>query len=115
MTKNIEDLEGAFAVDNDVHVVDEMAYFSWPCGRKKTVFGDNDDVFQKLNIMKRISELIEDIQKHPFKGIGKPEPLKGEQHGLWSRRITDEHRIVYSISSGMIYVYVISLRYHYSK
>lgn len=33
-------------------------------------------------IMKRISELIEDIQKHPFKGIGKPEPLKGEQHGL---------------------------------
>ena len=66
-------------------------------------------------IMKRISELIEDIQKHPFKGIGKPEPLKGEQHGLWSRRITDEHRIVYSISSGMIYVYVISLCYHYSK
>ena len=66
-------------------------------------------------MMKRISELIEDIQKHPFKGIGKPEPLKGEQHGLWSRRITDEHRIVYSISSGMIYVYVISLRYHYSK
>lgn len=48
MAKNIEDLEGAFAVDNDVHVVDEMAYFSWPCGRKKTVFGDNDDVFQKL-------------------------------------------------------------------
>ena len=66
-------------------------------------------------IMKRISSLLADIIEHPFSGIGKPEPLKGEQHGLWSRRITDEHRLVYSISSGKIYVYVLSLRYHYSK
>lgn len=66
-------------------------------------------------IMKRISKLLADIQLHPFTGIGKPEPLKGKQHGLWSRRINDEHRIVYSVSSGMIYVYVLSLRYHYSK
>lgn len=66
-------------------------------------------------IMKRISKLLADIQLHPFTGIGKPEPLEGEQHGLWSRRINDEHRIVYSVSSGMIYVYVLSLRYHYSK
>ncbi len=66
-------------------------------------------------IMKRISKLLADIQLHPFTGIGKPEPLKGEQHGLWSRRINDEHRSVYSVSSGMIYVYVLSLRYHYSK
>jgi toxin YoeB len=66
-------------------------------------------------IMKRISKLLADIQLHPFTGIGKPEPLKGEQHGLWSRRINDEHRIVYSVSSGMIYVYVLSLRYHSSK
>lgn len=66
-------------------------------------------------IMKRISKLLADIQLHPFAGIGKPEPLKGEQHGLWSRRINDEHRIVYSVSSGMIYVYVLLLRYHYSK
>ncbi|MBQ6277790.1 MAG: Txe/YoeB family addiction module toxin [Bacteroidales bacterium] len=66
-------------------------------------------------IMKCISKLLADIQLHPFTGIGKPEPLKGEQHGLWSRRINDEHRIVYSVSSGMIYVYVLSLRYHYSK
>ena len=66
-------------------------------------------------MMKRISTLLADILVHPFTGIGKPEPLKGEQHGLWSRRITDEHRLVYSISSGMIYVYVLSLRYHYSK
>ena len=65
-------------------------------------------------IMKRISDLLMDIQKHPFTGMGKPEPLKGE-NGKWSRRITDEHRMVYSISDGRIYVYVFSLRYHYSK
>lgn len=66
-------------------------------------------------IMKRISVLLDDIQKHPFTGIGKPEPLKGDLKGMWSRRITDEHRMVYSISNGMIYVYVFSLRFHYSK
>ena len=66
-------------------------------------------------IMKRISALLADILEHPFSGIGKPEPLRGEQHGLWSRRITDEHRLVYSISSGRVYVYVLSMRFHYSK
>ena len=66
-------------------------------------------------IMKRITALIADIQQHPFKGIGKPEPLKGNLQGKWSRRITDEHRMVYSVSDGCIYVYVFSLRYHYAK
>lgn len=66
-------------------------------------------------VMKRIDALLSDILEHPFSGIGKPEPLKGEQHGLWSRRITVEHRLVYSVSNGMVYVYVLSLRYHYSK
>ena len=66
-------------------------------------------------IMKRISALLADILEHPFSGIGKPEPLKGEQHDLWSRRITDEHRLVYSISNGWVYVYVLSMRFHYSK
>lgn len=65
-------------------------------------------------IMKRITDLLNDINKHPFSGIGKPEPLKGE-NGKWSRRITDEHRMIYSISSGKIYIYVFSMRYHYSK
>jgi toxin YoeB len=65
-------------------------------------------------IMKRITELLEDIQLHPFTGIGKPEPLKG-MGGKWSRRITDEHRLVYSISDGRIYIFVFSMRYHYSK
>lgn len=66
-------------------------------------------------IMKRITKLLEDILEHPFTGIGKPEPLKGNLQGIWSRRITDEHRLIYSVSNGMIYVYVLSLRFHYSK
>ena len=66
-------------------------------------------------IMKRITALLADIQQHPFKGIGKPEPLRGNLQGMWSRRITDEHRMVYSVGSDCIYVYVFSLRYHYSK
>lgn len=66
-------------------------------------------------ILKRIRALLADIQEHPFSGLGKPEPLKGDLHGIWSRRITDEHRLVYSVSNGMVYVYIISMRFHYSK
>lgn len=66
-------------------------------------------------IMKRITQLLKDIEQHPFMGIGKPEPLKGNKQGKWSRRITDEHRLVYSVSDGRIYIYVFSMRYHYSK
>ena len=66
-------------------------------------------------IMKRISALLTDILEHPFSGIGKPEPLKGEFRGMWSRRITDEHRMVYSVSDGMVYVYILSLRYHFTR
>ena len=64
-------------------------------------------------IMKRITQLLKDIELHPFTGLGKPEPLKGNLQGKWSRHITNEHRMVYSISSGRIYVYVFSLKGHY--
>ena len=64
-------------------------------------------------IQNRISALLKDILQHPFTGIGKPEPLKHNLKGLWSRRINDEHRLVYQISDGMIYVYVLSMRFHY--
>lgn len=64
-------------------------------------------------IMKRITALLKDIVKHPYSGLGKPEPLKGNPQGKWSRRITDEHQMVYSISNGRIYVYVFSLKGHY--
>jgi toxin YoeB len=45
----------------------------------------------------RINELLKDALRHPFFGIGKPEPLKGDQKGYWSRRITQEHRLVYCV------------------
>ena len=48
-------------------------------------------------ILKRINSLIKDIQRQPFSGIGKPESLKHDFSGYWSRRITDEHRIVYKV------------------
>jgi toxin YoeB len=48
-------------------------------------------------ILKKINQLIRDIQRNPFDGIGKPEALKNNLGGFWSRRITDEHRIVYCI------------------
>ena len=64
-------------------------------------------------VMKRISALLADIQEHPFTGLGKPEPLKHDLQGKWSRRITQEHRLVYKISDGKIYVYVFSMRDHY--
>ena len=50
----------------------------------------------------RILEIITDIQSSPFKGIGKPEPLKGNYAGFWSRRINDEHRLIYRINGNRI-------------
>lgn len=66
-------------------------------------------------IMARISALLADIMEHPFTGIGKPEPLRGSLQDKWSRRINKEHRLVYSVADGMVYVYVFSLRFHYSR
>ncbi|GDX84435.1 toxin YoeB [Methylococcaceae bacterium] len=62
-------------------------------------------------IHKRINLLIKDIQRNPFEGIGKPEPLKYEFSGFWSRRIDDEHRLVYTfIDDNLI---IVQCRYHY--
>jgi len=62
-------------------------------------------------IVKRINALIKDIQRSPFEGIGKPEPLKHALSGFWSRRINDEHRIVYKVAEDNILI--AQLRYHY--
>lgn len=67
------------------------------------------------NVVKRIKKLLRDIQEHPYMGIGKPEPLKYELAGKWSRRINVEHRLVYSVDNDMAKVYVFSMRYHYEK
>ncbi|MBE7178290.1 MAG: Txe/YoeB family addiction module toxin [Mucilaginibacter polytrichastri] len=66
-------------------------------------------------IQTRITKLILDIQKSPFKGIGKPEPLKHELAGNWSRRINNEHRIIYTISENnqITILSILSLRGHY--
>ena len=53
----------------------------------------------------KIFELIIDIQNDPFKGLGKPEPLKGNYKGFWSRRINDEHRLIYSLTDELIIIY----------
>ena len=72
-------------------------YVEWQTKDKKT--------------LKRINALIKDIKRNPFGGMGKPEPLKHNLSGLWSRRIDDENRIVYYESEGT--VYIVACRGHY--
>lgn len=62
-------------------------------------------------MVRRINSLIKETQRHPFAGMGKPEPLKHALAGYWSRRINEEHRFVYKVTSDAIYI--AQLRYHY--
>ena len=62
-------------------------------------------------ILKRINALIKEIKRTPFEGTGKPEPLRYELSGYWSRRITVEHRLVYKIAHNDLII--LSTRYHY--
>jgi toxin YoeB len=62
-------------------------------------------------MVKRINKLIDDVQRTPFSGIGKPEALKHQLAGYWSRRITDEHRLIYAVEHDQIVI--IAARYHY--
>ena len=72
-----------------------------------------DWLSQDKNTYQKIIRLIKDIQRTPFTGLGKPEPLKHELQGYWSRRIDDEHRLVYKVTDKEIIV--ISCRYHYNS
>ena len=72
-------------------------YLSWQSTDKK--------------VLKKINSLIKDIKREPFEGIGKPEPLKYELQGCWSRRVTDEHRLVYEVENDALYI--VSCKYHY--
>lgn len=65
-----------------------------------------------LKLLKKIIELIADIQKTPFTGIGKPEALKHDFKGFWSRRINDEHRLIYKITDSELII--VSCRFHYN-
>lgn len=62
-------------------------------------------------MIKRINELLKDISKTPFSGVGKPEALKFNLSGYWSRRINSEHRLIYKIENNCIII--LSCRYHY--
>lgn len=74
-------------------------YVSWQQEDKKT--------------LKSINQMIREIQRTPFQGIGKPEPLKFDLSGLWSRRIDRDHRFVYQVKHNEIIIY--SCRYHYDQ
>lgn len=62
-------------------------------------------------MLKRVNALILDIQRSPFEGIGKPEPLRHALAGFWSRRINDEHRLVYAVEGDVLRI--AQVRYHY--
>ncbi len=64
-----------------------------------------------LKILRRINELIRDIDRNGYSGIGKPEPLKHDREGAWSRRINAEHRLIYRIRGGEIFI--MQCRTHY--
>mgnify|MGYP002661079765 FL=1 len=66
---------------------------------------------QDKKVYAKIITLIKDIKRNPFLGLGKPEPLKYELSGYWSRRINDEHRLVYKVTDTMIII--ASCKYHY--
>jgi toxin YoeB len=73
-------------------------YISWQNEDRKT--------------LKKINQLLKDISRNPFDGIGKPEPLKGDFAGYWSRRINEKDRLIYQFQDSVIYVF--SIKGHYS-
>ena len=79
---------------------------------ESSAFVDFND-WAKLDkkIHRKIIELIKDIDRHPFEGLGKPEALKHDLSGYWSRRINQEHRLVYKVTNDEIII--LSCKYHY--
>jgi toxin YoeB len=82
--------------------------FTPPAWEDYLWFQDHD-----RKLLKRINALIKDTLRTPFEGIGKPEPLKADLAGFWSRRITEEHRLVYSATDTE--VTIVTCRYHYTR
>lgn len=71
----------------------------------------NDWANKNIRLFNRIAKLIDECRRTPFSGTGKPEPLKHEFKGCWSRRINDEHRLIYDVTDEAIYI--ISCKGHY--
>jgi len=81
---------------------------SWlPNGWKDYLYWQQHD----RKVLSRINELIRDAQRNPFTGIGKPEPLKRNLQGWWSRRITQQHRLVYRVEGDSLLI--MQFRFHY--
>ncbi len=81
-----------------------------------TIAAWNDNLYwrgQDKRTLRRINRLVEDVLRSPFSGVGRPEALKGNLAGFWSRRIDERHRFVYAIDDQR--VTVISCRYHYDE
>ena len=66
---------------------------------------------QDKKTLKRINQLVKDVQRTPFEGVGKPEPLKANLSGFWSRRIDDANRLIYEVTNTQ--VNIVACRYHY--
>ena len=66
---------------------------------------------QDRKVLERINKLVQEVRREPFTGVGKPEPLRHALAGFWSRRITDEHRMVYRVEGD--HLLIAQLRYHY--
>lgn len=73
------------------------------------------EYWQKIDkkLVKKINRLIKEIKRLPFDGIGKPEPLKYDLAGYWSRRIDQEHRLIYQVTDNELKIY--ACRYHYDS
>jgi toxin YoeB len=88
-----------------------MKIVFWPTGWEDYLYWHEIDarLFEKLN------GFIEECQRHPFKGAGKPEPLAGNLSGWWSRRINQEHRLVYRVAGkgDALALEIAQCRYHY--
>ena len=74
-------------------------------------FKEYNDWSERKEIIERIKILVRDIDRDPFQGLGKPEPLKGNWKGYWSRRINQEHRLIYKISE--LQIIIVKCRGHY--
>ena len=70
-----------------------------------------------LEIVRKINHLVRDIRRSPFTGLGKPEPLRGELSGWWSRRISSEHRLVYQVRGKQSeqFLLIMMCRFHYER
>jgi len=72
-------------------------------------------VWKRTNpsIQDKIDKLIDDIENHPFEGLCKPEPLKYKLQSYWSRRITEEHRLIYKVNGNMLYILLCHEHYYF--